>query len=116
MDDADGNEDQAAAALRRCREAWLSYSVVFVMLAQRATWTPEDMRAAVDRYRDLEPLIVGLNGDGGVREIRPTLLDAARVLAVEGDLNDAQILDAAARYFAGLREDLETTRLAGLSA
>jgi hypothetical protein len=109
-------ERETVAALRRCREAWASFSLALVLLMQRGDWLPEDMLAAVARYRDLEPLIVALNGEGGVAAIRPTLPTVARVLGIAGDLSDAQILDAAADFFDGLTKEYERARLAGLAA
>lgn len=109
-------DDQALDALRRCREAWVSCSVALVLSMQRDIWTPELMLAAVARYCDLEPLIVALNGAGGLQAIRPTLPLVARVLGIEGDLSDAQVLDAAARCFDGLTTEYDGARLAGLAA
>ena len=60
-------DDETAAALARCRAAWVSFSAALVLSMQREAWTPEAMLAAVARYRDLEPLIVALNGDGGLQ-------------------------------------------------
>ena len=108
--------DEAAAALARCREAWGAFSLSLVLTMQRDAWTMADMLAAVARYRDLEPLYVALNRDGGLAEIRPTLPTVARVLGVEGDLSDAQLLDAAAAFFDALTKEYERARLAGLAA
>ncbi len=44
-----GKDDQALDALRRCREAWVGFSVALVLSMQRAAWTPEMMLVAVAR-------------------------------------------------------------------
>ena len=115
MSEGRAMERETVAALRRCREAWVSFSLALALVLQRGDRLPEDMLAAVARYRDLEPLIVALNGAGGVAAILPTLPTVARVLGIEGDLGDAQILDAA-RFFDELTKEYERARLAGLAA
>ncbi len=109
-----------ARALAECREAARAYfrELVGLMCTPGNAWlmAGQDEAATQAFLADIEPFLYPLIFGGGIEDVRPHLPGVARAIKSAGELNDVQILRAAARFFATMRRANERGKLAALPA
>lgn len=108
-------------ALVACRSAWASYLAAKLLHMITPDYAEEEARGVspetAARLAPFEPFLCALLFKGaGLEGIRPLLPGIARALRIEGDLSDAQILDAARDYAHALYAEIHEHTRALLSA